>query len=97
MQSILQERKEMADLERVHFDHDLIEFHEKYTSHLLASIIVIVISIIMFIGSSTITGLIESSSGKAFFANWIVIPLVIAFGAGGYLGMAYLKRPQALK
>jgi hypothetical protein len=87
----------MADLEKVHFDHDLIEFHETYTSHIVAVIVVIVISIMMFIGSSTITGLMESSTGKAFFANWIVIPLLVAFGAIGFIGMAYMKRPQALK
>ncbi len=86
----------MADIERINYDHDLIEYEDTYNKHLVFAIITIIIGVIIFISSSVFTGL-TSGAAKGFFANWIAIPLIIALLAGGYIARAMLARKPAFE
>lgn len=69
----------MKEDEKLKFDHDVVDYVQKDAMHFRKAIVVALVSLIAFILATIIVDKLKTdSAGTAgFFANWIVIPLLL--------------------
>lgn len=72
-------RSDMKEEDKLKFDHDVVDYVQKDAMHFRKAIVVALVSLIAFILATIIVDKLKSeSAGTAgFFANWIVIPLLL--------------------
>ena len=86
MSAVMKHRSDMAEPERLKFDHALVDYVQRDAMYFRKAIVVALVSLVAFILATVIVDKLkaESAGTAGFFANWIVIPLML-IGYSSYM------------